>query len=97
MAMGCARTDTQTPQRQNNRVGAIAALVARAGLLVEPGDEPALRAALRRALGEPGLLGQLAREAAVVRASLSGWPQACARLSQVLAATAPAAGAAAMR
>jgi len=81
----------------STRVGAIAALVARAGLLVEPGDEPALRAALRRALGEPGLLGQLAREAAVVRASLSGWPQACARLSQVLAATAPAAGAAAMR
>jgi glycosyltransferase involved in cell wall biosynthesis len=69
----------------STRVGAIAELVGPAGLLVEPGSEPALRAALRRALTEPGLLGQLASEAAVSRDGLSGWPHACARMSQVLA------------
>jgi glycosyltransferase involved in cell wall biosynthesis len=65
--------------------GAIPELVgAKAGLLVPPGDVPALRAALQRALEEPALLAELAAGAALARDALPRWPQACERMSSVL-------------
>jgi glycosyltransferase involved in cell wall biosynthesis len=66
-------------------VGAIPELVgSRAGLLVATGDVGMLRAALARVLSEPALLNTLALGAAAVRGTLPGWPQCCARMSQVL-------------
>ncbi len=69
----------------STRVGAIADLVgANAGVLVAPGDAHLLRAALARVLTEPGLLDTLAAGAATVRSSLPDWPQASARMAQIL-------------
>ena len=67
------------------RTGALADLIGtEAGLLVAPDDVRALRAALERVLKEPALLSSLASGAAAVRNGLSRWPQACARMSQIL-------------
>jgi glycosyltransferase involved in cell wall biosynthesis len=67
--------------------GALADLVGtEAGLLVKPDDVHALRAALERVLKEPALLSSLANGAAAVRNGLPRWPQACARMSQILEA-----------
>jgi glycosyltransferase involved in cell wall biosynthesis len=65
--------------------GALADLVGtEAGLLVKPDDMYALRAALTRVLNEPALLASLAKGATAGRNGLPRWPQACARMSQIL-------------
>jgi glycosyltransferase involved in cell wall biosynthesis len=57
----------------------------RPGLLVPPGDAPALAAALRRWLGEPVLRLQLRRAAGERRRTLSDWSATSDRISRVLA------------
>jgi glycosyltransferase involved in cell wall biosynthesis len=57
----------------------------RPGLLVPPGDAPALAAALRRWLGEPDLRQLLRRAAGERRTSLSDWAATSERISRVLA------------
>ncbi len=55
------------------------------GLLVPPGDAPALAAALRRWLGEPDLRQHLRRAAGERRRTLSDWSVTSDRISRVLA------------
>lgn len=70
--------------------GAIPATVpAGAGVLVPPGDAPALRAALARLLDEPAWRAQLAAGARSVAAKLPTWPQAAAKFAAALDAIAP--------
>jgi glycosyltransferase involved in cell wall biosynthesis len=57
---------------------------ARPGLLVPPGDPPALAAALRAWLGDAGLRGRLRRAARERRASLPGWPATTSVIAGVL-------------
>ena len=60
--------------------GAIPETVAAdASLLVAPGDEAALRAALRRALGDASLRARLAGQALAAAAALPDWPAAVRR------------------
>lgn len=59
---------------------------ATAGLLVPPGDEDALVAALARMLREPTLREQRAAGARAVRQTLPDWPTATARLAKILEA-----------
>jgi len=69
----------------STRTGAIPQLVPPdAGLLLPPGDQTALHAALARVLDEPQLLGHLARGAAAARTALKGWPAAARELSALL-------------
>ncbi|HEY4992797.1 MAG TPA: glycosyltransferase family 4 protein [Nakamurella sp.] len=60
----------------------------RPGLLVPPGDAPALAAALRRWLGDADLRQRLRRAAEERRVTLSGWSTTAVRLSRVLAGVA---------
>ena len=57
---------------------------ARPGLLVPPGDQAALGAALRAWLGDAELRGRLRRAARARRASLRGWPATTSALAGVL-------------
>jgi glycosyltransferase involved in cell wall biosynthesis len=57
----------------------------RPGLLVPPGDAPALGAALRAWLGDAGLRGRLRRAARERRESLRGWSATSSVISGVLA------------
>ena len=57
-------------------------VVGEAGLLVEPGDAPALAAALRHLLSEPGLEAELRGRAAAQAARFS-WPRAAAEMEEV--------------
>ena len=69
----------------STRVGAIPELVgSNAGLLVEPGNVGALRAALERVLTEPDLLNALTRGAEAVRGTLPRWQDSCALMSRIL-------------
>jgi glycosyltransferase involved in cell wall biosynthesis len=69
----------------SSRTGAIPELVANAaGLLIEPGDRGALRAALFRVLQDGALRSSLRAAALAVRARLTPWPQACERMACVL-------------
>lgn len=69
----------------STRTGAIPELVgAQAGILVEPGDGGALRAALARVLQQPELARQLAQAALRARGRLKPWKAACARMAAVL-------------
>lgn len=60
----------------------------RPGLLVPPGDAPALGAALRRWLGDPDLRHRLRQAALERRATVSEWSDTVARVSRALAAAA---------
>jgi glycosyltransferase involved in cell wall biosynthesis len=65
--------------------GAIADTVpADAGVLVPPGDVPALRAALRRVMDEPAWRAALAAGARAARQRLPSWPMAAARFASVM-------------
>jgi glycosyltransferase involved in cell wall biosynthesis len=55
-----------------------------AGLLVPPDDEEALRNSLERIFADPQLLATLAQGARNARESLTRWPDACARMSDIL-------------
>jgi glycosyltransferase involved in cell wall biosynthesis len=55
-----------------------------AGLIVEPGDLPALTNALRRVLSDAGLLERLRDGAKHARRRLEGWEVAAARMAAVL-------------
>jgi glycosyltransferase involved in cell wall biosynthesis len=69
----------------STRTGAIADLVPPdAGVLVEPGDEAALRAALSRVLQDPDLRRKLAEGARVAGSRLPSWNVASQRLSEIL-------------
>lgn len=69
----------------STETGAIAELVGSdAGLLVPPGDVAALRAALRRLLGDAPLRAALSAGALRARERLPRWPDACARMAAVL-------------
>jgi glycosyltransferase involved in cell wall biosynthesis len=57
----------------------------RPGLLVPPGDGPALAAALRRWLTDAGLRDRLRRSAAARRDTLTGWDRTAATVAEVLA------------
>ncbi len=71
----------------STRTGAIPELVgADAGILVEPGDAAALRAALARVLQQPVLAQRLADAALVARSRLRPWASACTELAALLAA-----------
>lgn len=68
-----------------SRTGAIPALVgAEAGLLIEPGDRGALRAALERALTDHGLRASMRAAAAAAAERLKGWPEICERMARAL-------------
>jgi hypothetical protein len=54
-------------------------------VLVAPDDVDGLRAALDRILNDAALLESLAAGAALVRMTLPGWSDSCARMSRVLA------------
>jgi glycosyltransferase involved in cell wall biosynthesis len=56
----------------------------RPGVLVPPGDVPALAQALGRWLTDPGERARLRRAARGRRETLSGWDVTCARLSRIL-------------
>jgi glycosyltransferase involved in cell wall biosynthesis len=60
-----------------------------AGLLVPVGDSPALVAALRRALAEPGLHRRLREGALLVRERLPRWGDTAAAIERALLAEAP--------
>lgn len=60
----------------------------RPGLLVAPGDVPALATALRSWLGDAALRDRLRRAAAERRAALPSWSSTVARVAQVLAGVA---------
>jgi glycosyltransferase involved in cell wall biosynthesis len=64
---------------------------AAAGVLVPPGDPPALAAALRRVISMPEVRRQLAAGAARARASLPDWPAAAGAFAAELAQVAGAA------
>ncbi|MEK0085212.1 glycosyltransferase family 4 protein [Benzoatithermus flavus] len=65
--------------------GAVADTVpAEAGLLVPPGDVPALRAALRRFLDEPGLAARLRIGALAARTRLPRWSDTAAAVEAAL-------------
>ena len=69
----------------STRTGEIPALVgAAAGLLTEPGDAEALRAALERTLTDAALRSSLRAGALDAGARLTRWPQACERMAAVL-------------
>jgi len=69
----------------STRTGAIADLVPPgAGMLVEPADEAALRAALSRVLSDPPLRRRLAEGARVAGSKLPSWNDASQRLSEIL-------------
>ena len=69
----------------STRTGAIPQLVGgAAGLLTEPGDRDALRAALQRALEHRELRSSWRAAALEARGRLTPWPRACALLAQVL-------------
>lgn len=71
------------------RTGAIADLVpSAAGLLIEPGDEAALRAALSSVLSDPDSRRRLADGARAAGDKLSSWNVAGQRLSEVLSCVA---------
>ena len=57
----------------------------RPGLLVPPGDAPALGAALRRWLDDPDLRHRLRQAALERRATVADWSDTAARVSQALA------------
>ena len=66
----------------STRTGAIPDLVGdQAGLLVEIGDLPGLRAALAAALSQPGLLARLAEGAAIARQQLPRWSEVGTKFS----------------
>lgn len=69
----------------STRVGGIAELVGTdAGLLVATGDVRGLTAALERVLTDPALLQALTKGAATVATTLTDWPRACLKMSDVL-------------
>jgi glycosyltransferase involved in cell wall biosynthesis len=69
----------------STRTGAIADLVGEdAGLLVSPGDVPALTEALARAIGDAALRARLAAGARRVRPSLPGWQMTVAKMAAAL-------------
>src|SRR5262245_7018902 len=69
----------------STRTGAIADLVGdEAGLLVSPGDVPALTDALARAIGDAALRARLAAGARRVRPSLPRWERTIAQMSAAL-------------
>ena len=69
----------------STRTGAIADLVGEdAGLLVSPGDVPALTEALSRAIGDAALRARLAAGARRVRPSLPGWQMTVAKMAAAL-------------
>jgi glycosyltransferase involved in cell wall biosynthesis len=70
----------------STRTGAIPELVGTgAGLLIEPGDRDALRAALEQSLTDGALRSSMRAAALAVSARLTPWPQACERMAQILA------------
>lgn len=69
------------------QAGAIADTVpAGAGVLVPPGDAPALREALAALLDDPHRRAALAAGARAARSHLPDWPSACARFAAILRA-----------
>ena len=69
----------------STRTGGIAKLVpADAGLLLQPGDQPALQSALARVLREPQLLRQLGRGAESARTALKDWAAVSRDMSALL-------------
>lgn len=69
----------------STRTGAIPELVgAAAGLLIEPGDREALRAALEQSLTDGALRASLRAAALAARERLTPWPQACESMGRVL-------------
>ncbi|MEP7313170.1 MAG: glycosyltransferase family 4 protein [Pseudomonadota bacterium] len=69
----------------STRTGAIPQIVpADAGLLLPPGDLPALQTALARVLREPQLLRQLGRGAESARAALKDWTAVARKMSTLL-------------
>ncbi len=69
----------------STRTGAIPAMVGTdAGIIVEPGDEAALAAALRRVMTDPSLRARLAAGARSRRGHLPTWEDASARMSHAL-------------
>jgi len=73
----------------SSRTGAIPELIAAAtgmpaGLLIEPGDREALRAALERTLTDGALRLSMRAAALEARARLTAWPEACERMARVL-------------
>jgi len=69
----------------STRAGAIADTVPpEAGLLVPPGDLPALRAALQRLLDDAPWRAQLGAGARAARTRLPGWADSSARFAQAL-------------
>jgi glycosyltransferase involved in cell wall biosynthesis len=73
----------------STRTGAIPEIVPdHAGVLVPPGDLPALTAALSAVLGDPSLRRRLGEGARRARARLPTWPMAAAKMGVVLDAVA---------
>ena len=71
----------------STRTGAIPEIVPdHAGLLVPPGDVPALTAALSSVLGDTSLRRRLAEGARLARARLPTWPMAAAKMGAILEA-----------
>ncbi|HXS26842.1 MAG TPA: glycosyltransferase family 4 protein [Steroidobacteraceae bacterium] len=69
----------------SSRTGAIPELVgAEAGLLLEPGDRDALRAALEQALTDSALRSSMRRAALAAQERLTFWPQASERMARIL-------------
>jgi glycosyltransferase involved in cell wall biosynthesis len=69
-------------------VGGVSEALGHGGLLVPPGDAPALGAALRAWLGDTELRARLRRAARERRASLRGWEDTTAEIARVLAGAA---------